>query len=321
VSLPDFFIIGAPKAGTTALHTALARHPQLFMSGVKEPKFFLCDGPPPKRGGPGDAQTYQEYIWRRSDYEALFANSPERTLRGESTPFYLWDRLAQERIRREVPHAKLIAVLRDPIDRAHSNWTHLWSAGLDPIDDFVAACRAQDQRIAAGWAPFWRYLELGRYGEQIADLFTRFPSDQVLVLRYAQVRDHPDETLDTISRFLGISQGVVDHIPPANVTTHVPGSLLNRSMTGLLRAGAAVGHLFPARLRATASTPLLRLLHRGKGARPPVTAEQRAELLPYFTDDVALLERETGQDFQDWLRTGAGKAAFQPRVPPSRASA
>jgi hypothetical protein len=91
MTLPDFLIAGAPKAGTTALHTALAAHPGLFMSAVKEQKFFLTDGPPPRRGGPGDAQTYREHVWRRADYEALFATAPAGTLRGESTPFYLYD--------------------------------------------------------------------------------------------------------------------------------------------------------------------------------------------------------------------------------------
>ena len=72
--MPDFLVIGAPKAGTTALHAALARHPELYMSPIKEPKFFLTDGPPQaKGGGPGDALTYREHVWRRPDYEALFA--------------------------------------------------------------------------------------------------------------------------------------------------------------------------------------------------------------------------------------------------------
>src|ERR1700733_15532142 len=115
MALPDFLVIGAPKGGSTALHAALARHPALYMSEVKEPKFFLTDGPPPARGGPGDVQTYREHVWRRSDYEALFAGAPAGTLRGESTPFYLYDRAAQRRIRAQVPAAKLIVVLRDPV--------------------------------------------------------------------------------------------------------------------------------------------------------------------------------------------------------------
>src|SRR6185437_6213655 len=173
--MPDFLVIGAPKAGTTALHAALAGHPALFMSPVKEPKFFLTDGPPPRRGG---------------------------ALCGESTPFYLYDRQAQRRIRALIPGTKMIAVLRDPVERAHSNWAHLWSAGLDPIGDFPAACAAEDRRVAAGWAPFWHYTRLGRYGEQLDHLFTVFPREQVFVLRYRDLVDAPAQTLDAICTFL-----------------------------------------------------------------------------------------------------------------------
>ena len=66
MALPDFLIAGAPKAGTTALHVALARHPQLYLSRVKEPKFFLTDGPPRAQGGPGDAKTLREQVWQRT---------------------------------------------------------------------------------------------------------------------------------------------------------------------------------------------------------------------------------------------------------------
>jgi hypothetical protein len=170
VSLPHFLIAGVPKAGTTALHAALVPHPDLYLSKVKEPKFFLSDGPPPTRGGPGDAQTYQEHVWRRADYEKLFDPAPPGTLRGEATPFYLYDRASHERIRRLVPDAKLIILLRDPVDRAHSNWTHLWNAGLEPEADFRTACAAEPERRAAGWADFWHYTEMGRYGHQLQHL-------------------------------------------------------------------------------------------------------------------------------------------------------
>src|SRR5689334_2211044 len=114
MALPDFLIIGVPKAGTTSLHAALAPHPDLFLSAIKEPKHFLSDGPPPRRGGPGDIQTYEEHVWRRADYEALFDPAPPGTLKGESTPFYLYDLDAQRRIVRTLADPRLIAVLRDP---------------------------------------------------------------------------------------------------------------------------------------------------------------------------------------------------------------
>src|SRR6516162_4218345 len=120
MALPDFLVIGAPKAGTTALHVALASHPQLYLSRVKEPKYFLTDDAPPSSGGgPGDARTFRAQIWRRAEYESLFDQAPAGALRGESTTLYLRDPAAHARIQRTIPDAKLIAVLRDPIDRAH----------------------------------------------------------------------------------------------------------------------------------------------------------------------------------------------------------
>src|ERR1700691_3189507 len=107
MALPDFLVAGVPKSGTTALHAALARHPGLFLSPVKEPKFFLTDGPPSARGGPGDALTYREHVWQRDRYEALFDAAPPGAQRGEATPFYLYDAHAMRRIHDLIPDVKL----------------------------------------------------------------------------------------------------------------------------------------------------------------------------------------------------------------------
>ena len=96
---PDFLIVGAPKAGTTALHAALAQHPDVFVTDPKEPKYWLCDGaPPPHWNGPGDRHSQQEWIWRDDEYAALFSGARPDQVRGESTPFYLWSRGAHRRI-------------------------------------------------------------------------------------------------------------------------------------------------------------------------------------------------------------------------------
>ncbi len=300
--LPDFLIAGVPKAGTTALYAALARHPDLFLPEVKEPKFFLSDGRPPTAGGPGDVQTYQEHVWRRDDYEALFDPAPPGTVRGEATPFYLYDLAAHERIARLLPDARLILLLRDPVDRAHSNWTHLWNAGLEPEADFLTACRAEPQRIAAGWAAFWHYLEQGRYGRQIQHLYRVFPREQVLLLRYRELRDRPAATLDRVCHFLGVRTGVLGSIPRENVNRHVvENNGVNRMLRGLLRAGGGFGHRFPVPLRLAARGPLLTVLHRKTGHRPVTTPRERAALLPLFADDIALLQDVTGQRYDDWL--------------------
>src|SRR5687768_15264728 len=118
--LPQFVIAGAPKAGTTALHAALATHPELYLSPVKEPKYYLTGGRPPSREGqrgPGDAHSAREWVWRRERYLALFDPAPAGTVRGESTPFYLYDRGSHRRLVADVPDVKVIVVVRDPVDR------------------------------------------------------------------------------------------------------------------------------------------------------------------------------------------------------------
>ena len=90
--------------------------------------------------------------------------------------FYLYDRDAQRRIRALVPDARLVAVLRDPVERAHSNWAHLRGAGLEPEADFATALDREPERIAAGWAHFWHYAAQGRYGEQLDHLFSAVPA-------------------------------------------------------------------------------------------------------------------------------------------------
>src|SRR6266513_1066983 len=284
--MPDFLVIGAPKAGTTALHAALARHPGLYMSAVKEPKFFLSDGPPPaKGGGPGDALTYREHVWRRPDYEALFDPAPPGTLRGESTPLYLYDRAAVRRIRETLPAARLIVVLRDPVERAHSNWTHLWSAGLEPVGDFVRACAEEERRIAAGWASFWHYTGLSRYGEQLEYLFTLFPREQVLVLRYRRL----------------VEEHVLTEIPRQNVTSHPEPTLGHRAVSAAQRAASAFGTLVPGLTAATLTGPLERYLQRHSRERQPLSWEQRQQLIPRFESDIERLEQVLGESFRDWI--------------------
>ncbi|WP_131767481.1 sulfotransferase family protein [Candidatus Protofrankia californiensis] len=304
MSLPDFFILGVPKAGTTALHAALTRHPQLFLSTVKEPKFFLSDGPPPAQGGPGDAQTYQEHVWKRKDYEALFNTAPHGTLRGEATPFYLYDLDAQARIKRLLPKAKLVVLLRNPVDRAHSNWTHLWAAGLEPERDFVRACALEQPRKAAGWADFWHYVSQGRYGEQIQHLYTLFAREQVLLLRYRDLRDSPAATLDQVCEFLEVSTGVLDVVPSENVSSYVADTPLNTVLRALLRNGGRIGQYFPVPVRKVFRGPLLTALQRSSGGRPKLTPAQRRAVLPYFVGDIALLEQVTGNSYSDWLDAG-----------------
>ena len=236
---PDFLLIGAPKAGTTALHAALARHPDVFVTSPKEPKYWLCDdAPPPAWRGPGDAHSQREWVWRRGDYEAaLRARRAVPAARGEHAVLPL--------VARRAPPDRRGAARRPPdrrgprpVDRAYSNWMHLWSDGLEPVGSFEEAFALQDERVGAGWAPFWRYRDLGRYGEQLAHLYRYVDPARVLVLRYRDIVDEPVATVDRACRFLGLGEGLVDTVPRDNSRDFVTPGWRPQLLGPVVRAGA-----------------------------------------------------------------------------------
>jgi hypothetical protein len=300
--LPDFLLVGAPKAGTTALHAALAQHPGLFLSPVKEPKYYLCgDSPPPAYRGPGDAHSNREWIWQRQRYVDLFGDAADDQPAGESTPFYLYNRDARRRIASDLPNARLVAVLRDPVDRLYSNWMHLWADGLEPCGDVVEAVSREQERIDDGWAPFWHYRGLGMYGRQLDDLFQHFPSEQVLVVRYRSLVDDPHQTLNRVCRFLDVAEDVVTEIPAGNSKPFVHPSVRTKLLGPVVRAGAAAGQFLPPQAWRKVSRPIVGQLHqRGNAARPRLTAEQGEVLRKPFLDDIDLLEEITGESYDDW---------------------
>jgi hypothetical protein len=314
--LPQFVIAGAPKAGTTALHGALATHPGLYLSPVKEPKYYMTDRRPPPRStqrGPGDAHSAGEWVWRREDYLALFDGAPPGTVRGESTPFYFYDRAAQARLAADVPGIKVVVVVRDPVDRAYSNWVHLRADGLEPEADFLAAVGKEEERIAAGWAPFWHYRGLSRYGAQLRDLLRHLPPEQVFLLRYRELVDSPRATLDRVSAFLGVAPGVAHSVAPENVKPYVPDTRHYRLLSPLVRAGAQLGAALPPQVWRQLSRPLVAGLHSRHSSRPHLSVEARREVLEPLLEDIALLEELTGGSFADW-KGDTGRGSFAART-------
>ena len=173
-------------------------------------------------------------------------SSPTRrrgTLRGESTPFYLYDRGGQQRIREAVPGARLIALLRDPVDRAHSNWTHLWSAGLEPEGDFLRACdleeRAGGARAGRRSGATWSSAATASSCERLYEVV---PREQVLRAALPRPAEQPAETLDLIFDFLGVEtgRGRARSRPRTSRPTS-PTAPGNRVIGAALRAGSRVG--------------------------------------------------------------------------------
>jgi hypothetical protein len=178
---------------------------------------------------------------------------------------------------------------------------HLWMDGLEPRADVVEAVRRERERIDNGWAPFWHYQAMGMYGRQLQDLYDHFPREQVLLLRYRELVDEPDQVLNRVFAFLGVKTQEIDQIPSDNSRPFVKDGVRARTVGPVIRAGAAVGQFLPPQLWRAVSKPLINQLHKGgETGRPKLTPEQRTILLRPHLEDIALLEELTGESFEQW---------------------
>jgi Sulfotransferase domain len=194
--LPDFIIAGAPRSGTTWLYVLAESHPQLALARpmVPEPKFFLID------------ELWENGIPYYS--EKWFDRLPAGRVLGEKSTNYLESPRAAERIFRALPRVKLIFVLRDPVERAYSNY--LWSRqnGLES-ETFERALDLEEQRERdlvpnLRYARPHAYFSRGLYAEQLIPFFANFPRGQILVLRHEDVATCPERVAAAFHRFLGV---------------------------------------------------------------------------------------------------------------------
>ena len=197
-ALPDFLIIGAQRAGTTALYEYLRRHPTITGPARKEVNFFDVH----HRRGPA---------W----YRGQFPRRRRDALVGEASPSYLFHPLAPERVAALLPEVRLIALLRNPIDRAHSHYHHEVELGREPLTFEEALEREEErmrgelERMLADPAYFshawWNhtYLARGRYAEQLERWLAVFPRERLLVLPSEALFDRPAESYASILEFLG----------------------------------------------------------------------------------------------------------------------
>lgn len=201
--IPDFFIVGHAKSGTTALFEMLRRHPQIYLPVGKEPWFFASElqvRTPPRPGG--TPKTLEEYM-------ALFEGAGPEQCIGEGSPLYLWSRTAAGRIAEVRPDARIIAVLREPASFLHSLHLQFVQTYVEPEKDFRKAIALEGERRQGRSVPrytYWPqtllYSEHVRYVEQLRRFHTAFAAEQVLVLIYDDFRRDNEATVRRVLRFL-----------------------------------------------------------------------------------------------------------------------
>jgi len=206
-ALPSFVIIGAQKAGTSSLYTYLARHPSIGASHKKEIQYFSY-----RYGRP--RLWYRAHFPRRTTLAAL----PGGGITGEASPYYLFHPHAAQRVHETLPNARIIALLRDPVARAYSNYNHHVRSGWEPLS-FEDAIDAEAARLAGErekmvadpsyYSHDFRihsYLARGRYLEQLEPWQARFPRERMLILRAEDLFTQPERTYAEVLEFLGVER-------------------------------------------------------------------------------------------------------------------
>lgn len=231
---PNFLIIGAPRCGTTSLHDMLGQHPDIFMSAIKEPHFFAgLDFPFPDN----------EILKITKDpatYQALFAGADDK-LCGESSTYYLADPDAPRNIHTYNPDMKLIAVLRNPIERAYSHYLVFDRHGKQPQSFYEMV----DEQVRSGGPLARNVVELGKYGSQLERYRQLFPAEQLLVLDFEELTRRPEAALTKILAFLQVDPSYAAQLAAnkAKNTYQVPRNKLVAKVLGskqLIRLGLRV---------------------------------------------------------------------------------
>ena len=296
--MPQFLLIGAARAGTTAIYSYLRQCPDIFMPRLKEPNFFAFEGQTLACRGPG-ADYINNSVTRLAEYRDLFATSPPGAVLGEASPLYLFADQAAARIRHHAPEARLVVVLRNPVDQAFSHFMYATKQRIEPLTDFVAALAAEDQRLADGWQPLFGYSRFPRYAEQLARYLALFPRDQILIRLYEEFERDPATLMQDILGHIGVTSGFR---PDMAIKHNAGGVPKNRIFQDFLMKSnpvtRAVGLVVPQETRLRIRDRLAGFNLKRDETMPP---EARAILLNRLGDQIKALQPMIDRDLSAWL--------------------
>lgn len=296
--LPNFLIIGAAKSGTTSLWYYLRQHPQIYLSPRKEPRFFAYEGETVAYRGPGDEKWTGESVTTLEAYQALFEPSVEQIAVGEASNVYLYfAEKTAPRIARRIPHARLICILRNPVDRAYSNFLMLRGEGRERHADFRRALQEEDRRLRDGWSPGWAYTRRGFYADSISVFLEHFPRRQMLFFLYEDLRDSPQHVLGAIFDFLGVRRFTPDMSQRYNVSS-VPRW---RWLAYALRHRTPLSRTLRLFIPEPARKVINAHLRKAVAQRPPeMSPELCRTLQAMFAEDIAKTAALIGRDLSHW---------------------
>ena len=300
MTMPNFLIIGTSRAGTTALYHYLKQHPQIYMSPIKEPRFFAFEGEKLEFGGPGDERLKCEIITHINDYCALFQMVSKETAIGEASPVYLYSPKAPERIWHYIPETKLIAILRNPVDRAYSSFLAEIRDGREPLNDFSQALQEEATRIRSDWSFVWHYKQRGFYYAQLRRYFDKFDRDQIRVYLYDDWKVNNIRILQDIFHFLNVDDRFVPDVSIKHNVSSIPRSIaLHKFLTKQNLIKSVLEPFLPRRVRRRAFVSLM----NQNLTRPQLSLELRNQLVGVYQQDILRLQDLIERDLSKWLES------------------
>jgi hypothetical protein len=292
LTLPKFIIIGAAKAGTTALYWYFSEHPDVYMSPVKETFYFAYGVDASGRLLYGDPDVHKFPVRTRAEYEALFADAGDARAIGEASPIYLECPQAAGRIREAIPEARLICILRHPVERAYSDYLMYLRRRGRPFE------AARELTPTAAWARAdSRWMAVGRYHEQLARYFALFPREQLHVLLIGDLKRQPVDSVQGMYRFVGVDPSFVPDFDTPHNVGGTPASPLLEKMFTSRAIRSALEPLMPRR----AANWLRHLRTRTMRKAPTLPAELKAELTGHFREDILRTSDLIGRNLDHWL--------------------
>ena len=293
---PNFFIVGAAKSGTTSMQHYLGQHPDIAMPQRREPIFFGAD-----------LASHTKRTAKLDEYLQVFAGSGAEKIVGEKTVWYLYSRTAADEIKEFDRHAKILIMLRNPVDMVHALHHQFLSTGNEDVASFDEALALTDERASGRALPKTAhfpegllYTRVPLYCDQVARYLQAFGRDQVQVISFEEFSQKTAETYARTLFFLEVSQGFTPQFV-----------IYNKKKRPLVKQLETVGgsSSSPLRLLPTALQKSLRWrlhrLNRVEDKRAPLAASTRTRLQELFRPDVERLSALLDRDFTYWCRQEA----------------
>ncbi len=315
---PTFLVAGGARCGTTGLVEGLREHPDVAVIEPKEPHYFALHRLGAAFTAPGDEHTINKVAVTDLDrYLALYpSGKPDGTpyaALGEgsvSTLYYPEESIPE--ILRYDPGMRLVVLLREPVERAHSAYGYMRARGLETEEDFLAAVALEEERKSAGWHHIWHYTSMSRYADSLAAFADAFPAGQLGVWFYDDLNRDYATTVAEVLTHIGVPATAAD--VPAVPRVNVSGQPRSRVFQQVIKRATAQPAVRTAVKRAT-SYRFREAVRRRALRSDDLPAGAREQLGPLFADDLARLQTllpallPPGREIPDWVRSGAEQSA------------